>query len=126
MRIGAEPGASDAYGPGMSRTPDPPYHAVIFTNRRASWGDDGVDAAYGAAAERMEELARTIPGFLAIESTRNPDGTGITVSYWQSEEAISEWRRHPEHLETQSRGRDDWYEWYELRVARVERARSFP
>jgi heme-degrading monooxygenase HmoA len=110
----------------MSPTPDPPYLAVIFTNRRADHGDVAVDAAYTAAAERMEQLATTIPGYLGIESARSSDGTGITVSYWESEAAIAEWRAHPEHLEVQSRGRANWYEWYELRVARVERARSFP
>ncbi|MDW3217689.1 MAG: antibiotic biosynthesis monooxygenase [Acidimicrobiales bacterium] len=110
----------------MTTTPEPPYYAVVFTNRRAGWGDEGVDAAYNAAAARMEDLASTIPGYLGIESARSGDGTGITVSYWASEDAIAEWRRHPEHLDVQAHGRSDWYEWYELRVGRVERARSFP
>ncbi|MEM7142458.1 MAG: antibiotic biosynthesis monooxygenase [Actinomycetota bacterium] len=110
----------------MASTPNPPYLAVIFTNRRAAWGDGAVDEAYGAAAGRMEELATTVPGYLGIESSRSADGTGITISYWDSEEAIAAWRDHPEHLDVQSSGRSDWYEWYELRVAHVERARSFP
>jgi heme-degrading monooxygenase HmoA len=110
----------------MTRTPEPPYYAVIFTNRRARRPHDHVDEAYGAAADRMEELAETIPGYLGIESVRSADGTGITVSYWTDEDAISRWRDHPEHLDAQSRGRDEWYEWYELRVGQVERARSFP
>lgn len=110
----------------MTRTPQPPYHAVVFTNRRAAWGDEGADTAYGAAAARMEDLARAIPGFLGIDSVRGADGTGITVSYWADEEAIAAWRAHPEHLDTQARGREEWYEWYELRVGRIERARSFP
>jgi len=109
----------------MTPTPEPPYYVVIFTNRRAGWRDNMVDAAYGAAAERMEELAGTIPGYLGIETARGADGVGITVSYWDSEEAIARWRDHPEHLDAQSRGRRDWYEWYELRVGQVERARSF-
>jgi len=110
----------------MTRTPEPPYYAVIFTNRRVGRQHADVDAAYGAAADRMEELAETIPGYLGIESARSADGTGITVSYWTDEDAIARWRGHPEHLDAQSRGRDEWYEWYELRVGQVERARSFP
>lgn len=110
----------------MSHTPDPPYHAVVFTNRRTDPADGVVDAAYTAAATRMEALAATIPGYLGIESVRGEDGVGITVSYWESEASIAEWRAHPEHLEIQQRGRTHWYDWYELRVARVERARSFP
>jgi heme-degrading monooxygenase HmoA len=70
----------------------------------------------------MEELARAQPGFLGIDSARSPDGLGITVSYWESEEAIAAWKAHPEHAEVQRRGRDEWYEWFTTRVARVERA----
>ena len=110
----------------MTHTPQPPYHAVVFTNRRANWGDEAADTAYDAAAARMDELAHSMPGFLGIESARSADGTGITVSYWTDEAAIDRWRRHPEHLEAQSSGREEWYEWYELRVGRIERARSFP
>jgi len=106
----------------MTTTPEPPYFAVIFTNRRASWGDKTTDHEYDAAAARMAELAETIPGHLGIESTRSSDGTGITVSYWADEAAIEQWRRHPDHLDAQAQGRREWYEWYEVRVARVERA----
>ena len=110
----------------MAITPEPPYLAVIFTNRRAGSGDEGTDRAYAAAATRMEALAATIPGFLGVDSVRGPSGDGITVSYWADDDAIDIWRSHPEHLDTQARGRDEWYEAYELRVARVERARTFP
>jgi heme-degrading monooxygenase HmoA len=106
----------------MTTTPEPPYLAVIFTNRRAAWGDSPTDHAYDEAAARMTELAATIPGYLGIESTRSSDGTGITVSYWTDEAAIEQWRQHPDHLDAQARGRSEWYEWYEVRVARVERA----
>ena len=105
----------------MVTTPEPPYVAVIFTNRRTDVGDD----EYGAAAARMEELANDIPGYLGIESVRGDDGEGITVSYWTDADAVERWRGHPEHLDTQGRGRQEWYEWYELRVATVERARSW-
>ena len=105
----------------MATTPAPPYVAVVFTNQRKA----GDDPEYDAATVRMEQFAAQVPGFLGIESARSPDGTGITVSYWTDEEAIARWRDHPHHVETQARGREEWYAWYELRVARVERARSF-
>ena len=105
----------------MASTPLPPYVAVIFTNHRA----DGVDAAYDVAAARMVELAQAVDGFLGVESVRDPSGAGITVSYWRDHDAIADWRNHPEHLDAQSSGRADWYAWYELRVATVERAASF-
>lgn len=101
--------------------PEPPYFAVIFSSTRTA--ED--PAGYAAMAERMERLASSMPGFLGIESARGPDGFGITVSYWASEEAIREWRRHAEHLEAQRLGRERWYESFELRVCRVERGYGF-
>jgi heme-degrading monooxygenase HmoA len=44
------------------------------------------------------------------------------VAYWESEESILAWRRHAEHTAARERGRSDWYDHFELRVAKVERA----
>jgi len=73
-------------------------------------------------AERMEALAAQQPGFLGIESVRDADGVGITVSYWNSEEAIDNWKRNSEHQIAQQLGKRLWYGDYVLRVAKVERA----
>ncbi len=70
----------------------------------------------------MEELARQQPGFLGIESAEDSQGFEITVSYWESEESIRGWKAHLEHQAAQKQGRKLWYEHYEIRVARVERA----
>ncbi|HEU0152298.1 MAG TPA: antibiotic biosynthesis monooxygenase [Arenimonas sp.] len=109
-------------GTGFASTPPPPYFAVIFTNQRA----DGGDAAYVATADRMVELAAAQPGFLGVESVRGADGLGITVSYWRDEAAIQAWRRHGEHTLARERGRNEWYQHFELRVAKVERAYGGP
>jgi heme-degrading monooxygenase HmoA len=105
---------------GISATPEPPYFAVIFTSRRDEQPDDG----YGPTADRMFELARQQPGFLGYETARS-DGLGITVCYWETEAGIAAWKADTEHLEAQRQGRARWYESYELRIARVERAYGF-
>ena len=102
----------------FAKLPQPPYYAVIFSSRRN--GED--DAGYGQAAQHMVDLASQQPGFLGVESTRGEDGFGITVSYWESEAAIAAWRQHAEHAATRAYGRTHWYQHYELRVAKVERA----
>ena len=103
----------------LSTTPEPPYYAVIFTSRRAPEHD-----GYDEMADRMVELASGQPGFLGIESVRE-GAIGITVSYWDSMEAIDGWRKHAEHREAQRMGRGAWYDEYDVRVARVERSHSF-
>jgi len=72
-------------------------------------------------AERMIELAQAQPGFLGIESVRGTDGFGITVSYWDSKEAIVAWKRHAEHQTAQCAGQRTWYMNYQVRVSLVER-----
>jgi heme-degrading monooxygenase HmoA len=89
---------------------------VIFTSLRT----DG-DRGYGKMAERMAQLAEQQPGFLGVETARTPEGLGITVSYWASEEAIAAWKAHADHKMAQEGGQRVWYSGYHLRVAKVER-----
>ncbi|QJB55017.1 antibiotic biosynthesis monooxygenase [Pseudodesulfovibrio sp. zrk46] len=98
--------------------PEPPYYAVIFTSTRTE-----VDTGYAETAARMLALAQTMPGFLGVESVR--EETGITVSYWESLEAIRAWRLHPEHLKAQKLGRKEWYENFTTRICVVEKQNSF-
>jgi heme-degrading monooxygenase HmoA len=105
----------------IAQTPKPPYYAVIFTSLRTE-GDRG----YGQMAQRMVELAAQQPGFLGVESARTPDGLGITVSYWESEESIAAWKAQAEHKVAQETGKRVWYSDYRLRVARVEREYGKP
>ena len=105
----------------MTRSPEPGHFAVIFSTQHSG---DTVDE-YGTTAERMLELATDIDGFVAIDSVRAADGRGITVSYWESEAAIAEWKALTEHLEAQRRGRDEWYLAFDLTIAQVSRHSSY-
>jgi heme-degrading monooxygenase HmoA len=103
----------------FAKTPEPPFYAVIFSSTRTD-GENG----YGEMAERMVELASRQEGFLGIESARDASGFGITVSYWSSEESIRAWKSELEHRRAQELGIASWYEHFEVRVAKVERAYS--
>ena len=97
------------------------YFAVIFTAQRSLSGDD----IYDITADRMVLLARRQPGFLGVESVRGDDGIGITVSYWVNRDAIANWRQQAEHLAAQALGRQEFYDWYRVRVAEVVAERAF-
>ena len=101
----------------IAQTPPPPYCAVIFTAQRAE--DDG--AAYEKTAARMRELAAKQEGFLGMESARDPDGFGMTVSYWRNRECARRWKRNAEHLEAQRLGREQFYRASRARICAVER-----
>ncbi len=95
-----------------------PYYAVIFTSTRTK-GDNG----YTEMAAQMEALAKKQPGFLGIESAR--ESIGITVSYWESLQAIANWKANTDHQFAQQKGINDWYSWYKVRVCLVEREYDF-
>ena len=102
----------------IANTPPPPYYAVIFTSLRTE-----VENGYVDTAKRMAELAEQQPGFLGVESARNE--VGITVSYWQSLEAIKNWKNNAEHLMAQQSGKEIFYSNYKTRIAKVERDYDF-
>jgi heme-degrading monooxygenase HmoA len=107
----------------VAGTPEPPYTAVIFSSWRTAVDDD----PYRLMAERMEELAASQPGYLGIESARDPQSRfGITVSYWAAETDAQAWKRVVEHVEAQRLGATRWYERYQVRIATVGRAYGRP
>ncbi|MCG8696724.1 MAG: antibiotic biosynthesis monooxygenase [Bacteroidales bacterium] len=102
----------------IAQTPKPPYYSVIFTSVRTS-GDNG----YASMSNKMMQLASEQPGFLGVESAR--EEVGITVSYWQDEASIQQWREHIEHRLARKKGRELWYKEFSVRIAKVERQYSF-
>ncbi|MEZ4857446.1 MAG: antibiotic biosynthesis monooxygenase [Flavobacteriaceae bacterium] len=96
----------------------PPYYAVIFTNTQTETLE-----GYSEMAEAMETLAKQQPGYLAMEHARNE--MGITISYWETLEAIANWKANLEHLQAQQLGRKQWYKNYTVRICKVEREYRF-
>jgi len=105
----------------FAETPTPPYYAVIFTSHLS---ED--DLGYENMGSDMFELALSQPGYLGMESTRDTENIGITVSYWKDEDSILAWKHLAKHMVAQRLGIERWYSHYELRVAKVERAYSGP
>ncbi len=102
----------------FAKTPQPPYYVVVFTAKRTSMDATG----YLSMAETLFGLLGDEPGFLGIESARDDDGFGITAAYFKDEAAILRWKNNTQHLAAQRLGQERWYDHYEVRVARVERA----
>ena len=76
-------------------------------------------------ADRMLQLAAQQDGYLGVESVRDADGTGITVSYWRDRDCIARWRAVTEHLAAQEQGRSHWYDRYHVRICLVEHEYGF-
>lgn len=93
-------------------------YAVIFTSYRTA-GDNG----YAEMAEAMDNLAKEQAGYLGIVSARAE--IGITISYWESLDAIRAWKQNSEHLFAQKMGREKWYSSYKVQVCKVEKEYGF-
>lgn len=102
----------------ISKIPEPPYYAVIFTSVRTA-----EENGYYEMAARMQELAMLQDGFLGMETARSD--IGITVSYWKDLECLKKWRENLEHSYAQQKGKEYWYRAYKVRIAKVERHYEF-
>ena len=102
----------------IANTPKPPYYAVIFSSIKTD-----VTIGYAKMSDTMIALAKLQEGFLGMEAASNE--IGITVSYWESLEAIKKWKQQTDHIEAQNTGKTDWYSWYNVKICKVEREYEF-
>ncbi|WP_367864812.1 antibiotic biosynthesis monooxygenase [Pedobacter sp. WC2423] len=93
--------------------------AVIFEVIPAA----GKKADYLAIAAKLYPQLSNIAGFISIErfqSLVQPDKI-LSLSFWESEKAIMEWRNIEMHRDAQSQGRETVFKDYHLRIASVVR-----
>jgi heme-degrading monooxygenase HmoA len=95
-----------------------PYYAVIFISKHSE-----NTQGYTEMADRIETLAKQQEGFLGVDSARND--IGITVSYWESLDAIKNWKQQTDHLVAQQQGKETWYDSYSVKICKVEREYDF-
>ena len=95
---------------------------VLFRSKLvATASTDG----YDEMAQEMDDLARTMPGFIDVKSFKAEDGERLTIVWWQDEETLRAWREQARHRVAQRTGRERWYEYYKLDVAEVIRTNNF-
>ena len=80
---------------------------------------------YSARDERLYELVQQIPGFLGIKAYVSEDGDRVSIARFESEDALNQWRFHPEHVETQQLARKEFYESYWVQVCKTIRDYRF-
>lgn len=93
--------------------------AVIFE----FWPAEGRrDDYFDHVAMLREELAK-MPGFLSVErfESLTEPGKLLSLQFWESDEAIANWRRHMAHRKAQAAGRAGIFRDYRLRIAEVDR-----
>jgi heme-degrading monooxygenase HmoA len=83
----------------------------------------GKKEEYLDIAAKLRPELDTIEGFISIErfqSFNNPEKV-LSLSFWRDEESIQQWRNLEMHRYAQSKGRNEIFEDYHLRIATVVR-----
>jgi heme-degrading monooxygenase HmoA len=80
---------------------------------------------YGAEFHRLDglidEVARSLDGFLGSETWVSLDGkTKNATYYWSDLESLKVFSQHPDHLEAK-RNYAKWYDGYHVIISKVER-----
>lgn len=85
--------------------------------------EEGMTGPYLEMAAKMRALVETVPGFISVErfeSLTNP-GKLLSLSFWENEAALENWRQMAEHRAAQTAGRNRMFKGYRLKVVSVMR-----
>lgn len=104
--------------PYIKPLPKSNFYAVIF----ASTKSDDLEG-YAEMDEKTMTLAAQQPGYLGYESV-TAENRSIFISYWESKEAIENWRIHATHKLAKS-GAHKWYKRYLSQICMVESSQEF-
>ena len=96
---------------------------VLISFRSRLTPEAGED--YQAMDAELEARVREQPGYVNHRSYKAADGERLTLVWFRDQESLRSWKMHPRHLEAQRRGRERWYEFYEMEVAEIVRTSSF-
>ena len=83
------------------------------------------EAEYGQLRARMLDIVGAMKGFQSVKRFVSDDGEAINIYRFSSEDALGEWRRHPEHVKAMKRGHDEFYSGMSMQICRVIREVNF-
>jgi len=85
----------------------------------------GVRDEYVALVARMNELARTMPGYISHKGFSADDGERCTIVEFEHEEGMKAWRTNPEHRAAQKLAREKYYTEYSVQVCTLDRESKY-
>ena len=125
-----------AYPPDLPAVvPGPPRGVVVTPSQvsalaQASRGEGevvhvkGWVQRWGSEGDKFE-LVRTVPGYVTHKGFVADDGERVTIVEFETEEALDQWRRDPEHAKAKRRGIADFFRDYRFQICSVIRERAW-
>ena len=80
-------------------------------------------AVYFDIAQDLKSELNRVEGFISVErfqSLSNPESF-LSLSFWQNETAVKQWKEHLEHQAAQDKGKRELFSHYRIRVGHVIR-----
>jgi heme-degrading monooxygenase HmoA len=93
---------------------------VVLFHIRPRPGRD--EAEYQRTFEHMLKLVSGMDGFHSVEGFSGEDGSELAVAKFSTDDAIRAWKAQPEHVATQQRGREEFFNSYQVTIAAVTRS----
>lgn len=91
-------------------------YAVIFASKR----QDGNSELYYQHNDLLDTKVRSLPGYIKHFGIRHPETReGVTIAYFDSLEAIDQWRKDGEHMAAKDLARSHFYENYSVEITEV-------
>lgn len=101
---------------GESEKSDLKIYAVIFKSKR----QDANSELYYQHNDLLDEKIKSLPGYIKHSGLRHPETReGVTIAYFNSLDAIDNWRKDGEHMDAKKLAKSEFYENYSVEVAEV-------
>ena len=78
---------------------------------------EGKEEEYRKISAEVLRHAREQEGLISMERAKSmlKDRTYVSISEWESEEAIEKWMNHPKHQEAMRKGKIELFSWYSVK-----------
>ena len=101
---------------GESEKSDSEIYAVIFKSKR----QDANSELYYQHNDLLDEKIKSLPGYIKHSGLRHPETReGVTIAYFNSLDAIDNWRKDGEHMDAKKLAKSEFYENYSVEVTEV-------
>ena len=94
---------------------------VVFRSRLRP----GLRDEYVALVDRLNAVARTMPGYISHKGFFADDGERVTIVEFEHEEGLRAWRRHPQHVEAIKLARQKYYVEFSVQICTLDRESKF-
>ena len=98
-------------------------YAIVFEVWPFAKGRD----RYFELAAQLKQILVSQPGFISVERFQSliDEEKLLSLSFWESEQAIAGWREQIDHIDAQKEGKEKLFKSYRIRVVKIERDYSF-